>query len=227
MEDVDPDTDYLTMGHWVRTVTTYDGKPPAYTVGVFVESDMTALIGDLVNDAVGSATYVGPAVGLFSKREHAPGGDGAITMSGQFTADANLTADFGLTDVDPGRVNGTIDNFMQRGTVIDSDWEVSLNRAVFVDGNFTHAATDTGTDGSSWAGSFYKAGDPTPATDDGDATLPPEYVAGTFENDFTNGDVIGAFGRFEAEGIAPFRGKGRAMRVPGPSGSGAFSFLPG
>ena len=145
------------------------------------------------DDAVGTATYVGPAAGLFSKREHAPGGDGAITMSGQFTADANLTADFGLNETDYGLVNGTIDNFMHRGTVIDSDWEVSMRAGIHeTNGDFTQPAGATGTDGSSWAGSFYKPGDLTAV--DAATRMPPEYVAGTFENDFDNGEVIGAFG---------------------------------
>ena len=196
---VDPDTDYLTMGHWVRTVTT-DGKP-AYTVGVFVNSGSgAAALDGNVNLATGSAMYVGPAVGLFSKREHAPGGDGAITMSGQFTADANLVADFGLDATDFGFVNGTIDNFMHRGTAIDSDWEVTMTRAEISDGDADAAAGTFGqtggaaNDGSNWAGSFYKQGADRDGDGDGTARMPPGYVAGTFDNAFDNGDVIGAFG---------------------------------
>ena len=196
------DEDYLTLGHWVRTTTKATG--PTYRVGVFVQNGVPAvgeaaiaaaeaLDQDTVDLATGSATYVGPAVGLFSKREHAPGGDGAITMSGQFTADANLVANFGTTAEDLGSVNGTIDNFMHGDNVIDSDWEVSMRSQISTtDGTFSQAENASGTDGSAWAGSFYKPGAVRVAGEE--ARLPPGYVAGTFENDFDNGEVIGAFG---------------------------------
>ena len=43
----------------------------------------------------GSATYKGGAAGLYTKRALTPGGDGDVTAAGRFTADAELTANFG------------------------------------------------------------------------------------------------------------------------------------
>ena len=86
------DTDYLTLGHWVRTADKAAG--PTYMVGVFATGSGTSAVLTAIDEVIGTAEYAGPAVGLFSKREYAADGKGDVMMSGQFTASANLMADF-------------------------------------------------------------------------------------------------------------------------------------
>ena len=107
-------------------------------------------------------------------------------MTGQFTAAANLVANFDVPNPD-GSITGTIGDFMHRGAVIDEDWKVSMKRTAISGGAFSQGPGATGTD-SVWAGNFYGVGD---ADDD---TVAPKAVAGTFDHMFDNGDVLGAFG---------------------------------
>ena len=147
------DMDYLTLGHWVRTTTDSDGS--TYMVGVFANGTPANALTD-VGVVTGTAEYAGPAIGLFSKREYAAGGKGDVTMTGQFTAAANLVANFDVPAPD-GSITGTIGDFMHRGAVIDEDWKVSMKRTAISGGAFTQEGA-TGTDGSVWAGNFYGVG---------------------------------------------------------------------
>ena len=120
------DMDYLTLGHWVRTTTDSDGS--TYMVGVFANGTPANALTERCRTVVtGTAEYAGPAIGLFSKREYAAGGKGDVTMTGQFTAAANLVANFDVPAPD-GSITGTIGDFMHRGAVIDEDWKVSMKR---------------------------------------------------------------------------------------------------
>ena len=145
----------------------------------------------------GSATYKGAAAGLYTKRALTPGGDGDVTAAGRFTADAELTANFGGDSVavdDEDSISGMIKNFMDGGMMIDAAWLVELNKiqgATFNAGGREGTFTDgTTTGGGSWNGMFYGTVD---ATTTPQHTL-PSGVAGEFTAGFNNGDLIGSFG---------------------------------
>ena len=123
-----------------------------------------------------------PPQGLFTLREFASDGKGTLIGAGRFTANVDLTANFAGDTVavsDQNMIKGAISNFMHNGAPIDNSWRVSL------DGTYS-SGTWTFTGGS---GTFYG-----PA--DGDQ---PTGVAGTFNNSFSNGRVIGGFGAEKQE----------------------------
>ena len=111
---------------------------------------------------VGTASYTGAATGLYMKKTFDQ--DGAVTpvSSGQFTADASLTATFGQVNDDaefgtiaPNLVDtmtGTIDSFRDGyGAIIDEAWSAELMKVDIVDDAFTGNTTG----GGSYTGLFY------------------------------------------------------------------------
>ena len=157
------------------------------------------------NDVSGTATYQGPAVGYYAIYQPL----GAQSGHGDFSATANLTADF-----DADQVHGTIDQFSGH-----SDWSLTLNRGsietvegaagvnVVTDGD-TNAVSwkigDRTTDGGSWKANFYsnlvEDNPATSATENARLGVVPSGIAGTFEAEFSDtsgadiGRMMGAFG---------------------------------
>ena len=192
-----PDPDYLTMGYWLST--DFGGKE-----GAMRHQALAFAMGNTVHNAqvTGSATYAGPATGLYMRKVLDSSGNVTPVESGQFTADASLTAYFGQTvdDVDTTDVNeagtiapnventisGMVSGFEDSdGNTIDAAWTVELMKAAIENGgDFTGMTTGMGT----YDGQFYG-----PATDD-DGPLMPSSAAGTFDGHFANGHVYGAFG---------------------------------
>ncbi|MCE2450314.1 MAG: hypothetical protein J4F35_18690 [Candidatus Latescibacteria bacterium] len=206
VQGVIPDGDYLQFGYWL--VATEGDDETTYGIATFFDGADAFTVAN-VAALEGSATYTGKATGMFVTTSGT--GDNKIsTGSGQFTADATLTANFSMTDdiadEDAFSISGTVDNFSSASADdINGNWSVSLGQARFstptrgtVDPNTgvapitAHAAhtnvfDGTTTGGGTWNGGFF--GNPT-----GGAETDPTGVAGEFTAGFDDGNVIGAFG---------------------------------
>lgn len=201
-----PDDDYLRFGFWKNT-SMKDGKPVFMVEGFYHGTELPATIVDTLE---GMASYAGPATGKYVRKTFTVDGDPEHLYSGQFTADASLTAYFVGGDVPQNKhnsVEGTINNFMADGESIDDGWSVTL-KSVVADGEttgITAAGVVTGTtEGDkgmmgAWEGQFY--GEVVLDTD-ATATNPvaghqsqlPSGISGAFNGHFVNGHVLGAFG---------------------------------
>ena len=192
------DPEYMQFGYWLQGTEGEDGT--TYGVSTFAGGSPVFTVSN-AQTLTGSASYAGPATGMFVKKTFDAGGVATPSSSGQFTADANLKAYFDQdTDetIAPGLVNsisGTVMNFMHGGEMIDGKWTVELMRAGFGGSDTTTNDTFTGatTGDGQWQGQFIGTvgtdADDTPAVG-----TPPSGVAGEFNGHFTNGHVIGAFG---------------------------------
>ena len=192
----DQDDSYVSFGYWTRTPSK---EGTAVTIKTFARSH-----DDPVDDAstvIGKATYNGAAVGRYSRIA------GADTYSGDFTANATLTATFGLgaqgaTAADQG-VTGTISGFRSAGdaALAGLGWSLKLNKAEFTEdlseagllASSNGLVLDSGTtDGGSgvpgeWSAAF--AGDSR-------VNNQPSDIVGQFNGSFRagRGNVAGAFG---------------------------------
>ena len=207
-----PDSDYVYFGYWMHESDVNDA--PVIMVAAVAGGTVESLIGT-VQALEGLATYEGSATGVYVKRRVSPDNEVESRAGGQFVADAMLTASFGGGDVpanDHYSIVGTIQDFRDRyGGIIDSTWDVALEKALFgtqpgavlsgANNNRFSSATegDPGLAGT-WNGRFFG-----PAAVDGDNTMTgnqstfPSGVAGTFSARFTNGEVLGAFGAETAD----------------------------
>ena len=210
----DPDNDYMYFGYWMEEPTTgnsykfaslYGGNEP------FTPPD--GLLDNAgLSKANSTATYEGKAAGHYMTStlgivdgEAKP----VAATAGKFTADANLTAYFGLgthTAADmQNTIGGTIDNFMDGNKKLD--FIITLDRTKFVDtsnnsqsimgtndGDVSGLNGTTKSTSGSWEVLFYglQASETADTTDMAD-TLLPSGVAGKFDADFSNGSVGGGF----------------------------------
>ena len=201
------DSDYVHFGYWMHESEA--NGDPIIMVGAIAGGTAESPI-NTVQTLEGRATYEGSATGVYVKRRVTPDGDVDNRRGSQFTADTMLTATFGGGNVpanDHYSIIGSIDNFRGRnGRSIDSSWSLDLGAALFgsqpsaaltgTNGNVFSGATegDQGLTGA-WNGRFFG-----PDVVDNDDAMPgnrstfPTGVAGTFSGQFTNGDVLGAFG---------------------------------
>jgi hypothetical protein len=201
---VNHDADYLSFGYWVQVADQADGSTK-YGIGTFSGGSMPyggaddAGIRTAIDRLAGTAKYEGPAAGMFVRKTADANFVGTPSASGEFTANAELTALFGESSVaedDQYSISGTVSNF--KGDGLDDSWEVDLKQASFrldeagevgtcaddCTNTFNGATTGDG----EWKGQFFgPAGD----TDD---PIKPSGVAGEFNAHFANGHVIGAFG---------------------------------
>ena len=211
-----PDPDYIYFGYWINEGTDGGGDPDFEVAGIF-GGELPSNISD-VQVLEGEAEYTGAATGLYVRRWTDSDGDVVRRRSGRFTAEAALTAHFGGPTVAAAShytIEGMIRNFMEGDRAVDPSWRLelgttgfdpssSVTNGVFVGptqdvdaaGNPIPATTDTG----DWEGQFFGAVDldADPATDGNQSTL-PSAVVGTFEGQFTNGVVVGAFGAENVE----------------------------
>ena len=178
------DGEHQYFGWWLRDT---DGS---YAIGAFHSG--TGGAADEFADLPalqGTATYTGPAAGLFAI-DPQPGDPSA----GDFTATVTLEADFG-DGTDLGTVEGSVDGFMVNGQA--RDWSVEMQSArIGADGTIAPGGTDTAltywTIGetkaqttATWSGQFH----------DANPNGLPVVATGQFEA--VHGDVgrmIGAFG---------------------------------
>ena len=165
------DTDYVDFGYWFLDYA--GGDHIGYFTHTFARGSMPS---GNVSAVTGSAMYTGAATGLYVKK-----GGGTPIASGQFTADAALTADFGA-----GNISGTISNFMDAAGDAIGGWSVSLNSASIDQASGRTPMKGTTTGGGGWRAEFYGA---TGANSD----EMPGSVAGTFDAHLSNGHVGGAF----------------------------------
>ena len=190
-----PDPDYLTMGYWLRT--DFSGEDGAMKHQVLAYAEGNRDYGS-VAAVEGKAKYVGPATGLYMRKVLDSSGTVTPVESGQFTADASLTAYFGqvpVSDDDPtgtiapnllDSISGSVSGFEDSdGNMIDAAWTVELMKGAIDMGAGTFMGATTGM--GEYEGTFHgAAGD--------DATAAPVSASGTFDGHFSNGHVYGAFG---------------------------------
>ena len=202
------DTDYLQFGYWMQTTVGSDGVA-AYDFDAF-SGGMTAVTGTRDFDAggsevEGSATYKGPAGGMYVRKTLDAEGGVMNAMHGNFTADAELTANFGGDEVSVATqysVSGTVKKFMDGMTPL-SGWSVnlmkSMNFATRTDDPNTLSGATQGMTGDiagaegAWNGKFYGGADDDVDTTDADERI-PTGIAGEFDAHFSNGHVSGGFG---------------------------------
>ncbi|MDE0406058.1 MAG: hypothetical protein OXI53_12200 [Nitrospira sp.] len=207
------------FGYWVRATTDRDGMT-THGISTFTGGTLfpvSATDGSTaISDLVGSATYTGKATGLYVLKTYSSeANDFTVDSSGQFVADATLTANFGGTEFGDDsnfEVDGMINGFKNMdGDSIDDNWEVTLNDAMFGEGDANTFVGTTVTDRSGvnpgvWRGGFYgvprnrdgvvvTADNPSTPVDD----RAPTGIAGEFNAHFNTGGqnpghVIGALG---------------------------------
>ena len=188
------DSDYLVLGFWLRerkersTRSNYTWLVAASGNDPFESSNVAGL--------TGTATYEGPATGLYMLKANAA----AEPELDYFNAKANLTADFGDATA-LGSVSGRITSGMtEEGDALPEVTLGSANIQTNISsagrgGNYsgnTSGMTDAGVAFSGkWGGKFYSNG--------ASATDHPGAVAGTFGAKTADDlqAIIGAFGAYK------------------------------
>ena len=187
------DMNYMNLAYWIRY--TPDDSVPYEDIHLIttISVGSTLLLPGVGDNANGSATYSGPAMGLYAKKER-----GVYQESGEFRAQAALSVDFDATPPPgvthwkpPIAVNGTITDFRDaQGNVIDNSWNVTLQEHLYDGSKLETYQYQTGTTagGNNYTLNFFG-----PATADGNNDINPEYIGGSFRESFPNGAVSGAF----------------------------------
>ena len=118
----DPDDAYAYFGWWLNKPKANDGT---HDVEVFAGATSDHE-GDVNNEIVGSASYMGPAAGKYVTKSFTAGVHSESSV-GHFTATANLTAKFGADDA-AGTVGGMVNGFeLDDGKT--PNWAVTLEDA--------------------------------------------------------------------------------------------------
>ena len=116
-----PDADWLAAGVWLTIPDdTEDGD---YAIGAFVfgNNPYKANSEDNATSIMGTASYAGEAFGRYAEN------DAGNKETGRFTANAELTADFGDGDA-MGTIHGDLTGFMANGQ--SEDWDVNFEQAM-------------------------------------------------------------------------------------------------
>ena len=188
------DDSYLDFGYWIRDEEPMDGgdSTPNYTITSFVTGAAPLSKSENMALVTGSATYSGPATGLYAEKT------GSIyTKSGQFKANAKLSVNFGIKDDSDDsivfvEISGSVTEFRDfDGNLIGPNWTVELleakhNAKQIREGRFEHGVTSRG---GKWRYLYFGKLD----NDDNSTIVQPEMVGGTFTEEFSNGEVAGAF----------------------------------
>ena len=194
-----PKTSTIEFAYWSDSVDRSSGLE-AFARGGAGEMVFDAVT-DMPEKLTGSADYVGLAGGYYAM---------GTESSGEFTAEAMLTANF-----ESNQVSGSIDDFQSVTNDDDiSAWKLDLAAADFADNTFGNAFTgntlgyikgdeNNKVRGQKWAAGFHGKANPGGSTE----LVPdmtndyPEAVIGTFKGSFpNNGQVVGGFGTELAEG---------------------------
>ena len=168
------ETLYARFGHWL-TVVAGSGETTVHAYASTAAMGNPALgapAGDLTES---SASYAGKAAGMsvhmsFDDQDARTG-----VSSGAFTADVNLTAQFGASPT----VSGTISGF--EGNAVDELWSVELREAVLSGSIESGEARGTGQAGA-WTARAY-----------GETDQRPVGILGGFNAHFTDGHAAGAY----------------------------------
>jgi hypothetical protein len=173
------DGDYLTIGWWIEEPVDAAGT---YRFSRFA-GGMDPYTGAIAS-VTGTATYKGPAVGIWAERVR----ELETAHSGTFRADAELTAVFDDDDAvagDQNMIGGTITNFMLDNGA-SRNWRVMLNDVGT--GAITTGLTTSGSaDGREWSGrwngNFYGNGGTRQENQQ------PGHVAGLFRASFGTPEI--------------------------------------
>ena len=123
------DTYYTVLGSWLRMPDSSAAASTEYDLGVFAYASSGALdTVDTLEAFTGTASYTGPATGLYSAATYTGTGATRTLESatvGSFTATATINADFGATTTAWTGASGTVTGFMEDGEPL-GDWTVNL-----------------------------------------------------------------------------------------------------
>ena len=181
-----PDYDHLYFGWWLN-----EEEDGAYGFQTFSDGVGFDGAGNVAADMEGTATYRGAAAGVWAQTT-VSGGQVTEASSGEFTAEAVLTANF-FGALDAGAVSGEIGSFRDGAGESLDGWRVTLEAASLTVGDASFAggtggAVGSGTSGEgSWEGRFH-------GTDGADTNARPSHVTGRFDLHFPGAHLAGAFG---------------------------------
>ena len=124
------DVNWVTAGVWLTIPDAEDGD---YAVGSFVfgNDPYKPATENAAGSLTGTASYAGEAFGRYA--EDAEVGEGPL-VTGRFTADVALTADFGedtATGNDFGTISGDVTGFMADGMAREN-WDVNFESAMLM-----------------------------------------------------------------------------------------------
>ena len=182
-----PDYDHLYFGWWLN-----EGQDAAYGFQTFAGGvGFPNGAGKVAADMGGTATYRGAAAGVWAQTVIS-GGQVTEASSGEFTAEAVLTANF-FGALDAGAVSGEIGSFRDGAGKSLDGWSVTLvtapltvDEASFV--GRTGGTVGSGTSGEGhWEGRFH-------GTDGAETNARPSHVTGRFDLHFPGAHLAGAFG---------------------------------
>ena len=182
-----PDYHHLYFGWWLN-----EEEDAAYGFQTFADGlGFPGGAGSVAADMEGTATYSGAAAGVWAQTVIS-GGQVTEASSGEFTAEAVLTANF-FGALDAGAVSGEIGSFRDGAGESLDGWRVVLETAPLTAGNASFAggtggAVGPGTSGEgSWEGRFH-------GTDGAETNARPSHVTGRFDLHFPGAHLAGAFG---------------------------------
>ena len=199
------DGDYLYFGYWLQEADEDDNYAFATFSGGserFTQDRLTAI--------QGSATYQGAAAGKYVMKELGVI-DGKLepvsAVKGQFTATAELTADFG-DGSEMGEIEGSVTDFLDGTSGKDLGFHVNLRSAdigsdgTWDDGEVSATHGTIPDESGGWTGALFgdvleathTAGVEADATDAQQSAAHPRGVAGTFNAHFSDGHVAGGYG---------------------------------
>ena len=182
-----PDYDHLYFGWWLSEAQDAAWGFQTFAGGVGFPNG----VGKVTAAMEGTATYRGVAGGVWAQTD-VSGGRVTAASSGEFTAEAELIANF-FGAQDTGAVSGRIDSFRDGAGKSLDGWRVTLVTAPLTVGEVSFAgrtggAVGSGTSGEGhWEGRFH-------GTDGADTNARPSHVTGRFDLHFPGAHLAGAFG---------------------------------
>lgn len=185
------DPDYLSFGWWTRVNEDKSVTFQSFAGGnqIFTEANIAGL--------TGTATYTGPAAGVYVMNRFNPNGTLDSIGQGVFTADAELTATFDDATAGDNKITGEVINFKSDSGDSLANWNLELPETIFANiPTFSGDVVEGGLGGfpvtsGKWDGGFFGNPDPDPEDRADDY---PNSVAGKFDAQSANVDVAGAFG---------------------------------
>ena len=190
------DSNWLSFGYWLdEPAAERPGGAFLYNAQVFYGGADQYTFANIATLPRLNLTYNGPAAGLYARMANEA--TGVTSARGEFSADAELTARFGLGTAGAATadVSGTIDNFANGDGVDMSGWTLTLQQIA--------AATQSGGAGTGATGGSVLSGDAGNRAGNWEYQLYgpagaqefPTGVAGRFfANVDANTAVAGAFG---------------------------------
>ena len=175
-----PDTNYMYFGWWRQKDNTDPTEPFSYNT---FSTPGTAPGGSSFNNLTGSATYEGPAIGLYAIYQPL----GAQSGHGEFKATARFSANFTANTL-----SGSVTGFD-----VNPDWSLTLGSTNMSDGTASGASNsvswtigDSTKEGGMWTGAFHSDANPFPTPG-----YHPDGLTGTFDANYDAvARIRGAYG---------------------------------